>query len=152
MITTRYARNNSPTLKAYDASRPNVNLFYLDANNQYGWAMSQQLPTHGFRSLQPDEIEALAVVVELSDDAEDGYIWIHMDTYGCIWMHMDTYGCIWIHMDTYGCIWIHMDAYGCIWMKMDTYGCIWIHMDTYGYIWMKMDTYGCIWIHMDTYG
>ena len=36
--------------------------------------MSQPLPTHGFRFLQPDEIEALAVVGELSDDAEDGYI------------------------------------------------------------------------------
>ena len=37
--------------------------------------MSQQLPTHGFRFLQPDEIETLAVEVgELSNDAEDGYI------------------------------------------------------------------------------
>ena len=76
MITTRYARTNVPTLPAYDASRPNVNLIYLNANNLYGWAMSQPLPTDGFRFLQPDEIEALAlkVVGELSDDAEDGYI------------------------------------------------------------------------------
>ena len=36
--------------------------------------MSQPLPTGGFRFLQPDEIEALAPVGELSDDAEDGYI------------------------------------------------------------------------------
>ena len=35
--------------------------------------MSQQLLTHGFRFLQPDDIEALTVG-ELSDDAEDGYI------------------------------------------------------------------------------
>ena len=76
MITTRYARANAPTLPAYDASRPNVNLIYLDANNLYGWAMPQPLPIHGFRFLQPGEIEALAVEVgELSDDAaEDGYI------------------------------------------------------------------------------
>ena len=73
MITTRYARANAPTLPAYDASRPNVNLIYLDANNLYGWAMSQPLPAHGFRFLQPDEIEALTVWV-LSDDAKDGYI------------------------------------------------------------------------------
>ena len=74
MITTRYARANAPTPPAYDASRPNVNLIYLDANNLYGWAMSQPLPTHGFRFLQHDEIEALAVEVgELSDDADDGY-------------------------------------------------------------------------------
>ena len=35
--------------------------------------MSQLLPTHGFRFLQTDEIEALTMG-ELSDDAEDGYI------------------------------------------------------------------------------
>ena len=74
MITTRYARANSPTLPAYDASRPRVNPIYLDANNLHGWAMSQPLPTHGFRFLQPDEIGALIEVGELSDDAEDGYI------------------------------------------------------------------------------
>ena len=74
MITTRYARANAPTPPAYDASRPRVNLFYLDANNLYGSAMSQPLPSCGFRFLQPDEIEALSGVVELSDDAEDGYI------------------------------------------------------------------------------
>ena len=75
MITTRYAQANSPTLPGYDASRPHANLIYLVANNLYGWAMSQPLPTGGFRFLQPDEVEALAPVGELSDDAEDGYIY-----------------------------------------------------------------------------
>ena len=37
--------------------------------------MSQTLPTGGFRFLQPDEVEALAPVGELSDDAEDGNIY-----------------------------------------------------------------------------
>ena len=48
MITTRYARANVPTVPEYDDSLPNQNLIYLDANNLYGWAMSQPLPTHGF--------------------------------------------------------------------------------------------------------
>ena len=74
MTTTMYARANTPTLPVYDASRPHVNLIYLDANILYGWAMSQPLASCGFRFLQPDEIEALAGVWELSDDAEDGYI------------------------------------------------------------------------------
>ena len=73
MITTRYGLANAPTLTAYDASHPNVNLVYLDANNLYGWAMSQPLPTHRFRFRQPDEIEA-QTVVELGNNAEDGYI------------------------------------------------------------------------------
>ena len=37
--------------------------------------MSQPLPTDGFRFLQPEMIEAMAPVGELSDDAEDGYIY-----------------------------------------------------------------------------
>ena len=73
MITTRYARANPHILLAYETSRPNVSLIYLDAKNLYGWAMSQPLPTQGLRFLQPHEIEALTVG-ELSDDAEDGYI------------------------------------------------------------------------------
>ena len=36
--------------------------------------MSQPLPICGFRFLQPNETEALGEVGELSDDAEDGYI------------------------------------------------------------------------------
>ena len=34
--------------------------------------MSKSLPTHGFRFLQQDEIDMLKLI-ELSDDAEDGY-------------------------------------------------------------------------------
>ena len=34
-----------------------------------------QCPTSGFRFLQPDEIKTLAPVWELSNDAEDGYIY-----------------------------------------------------------------------------
>ena len=37
-------------------------LQYLDANNLYGWVMSQSLPTGGFRwvSIEPNEIDKLA--------------------------------------------------------------------------------------------
>ena len=52
MICTCHARANSPFFPdTYDVSLPNQNIIYLDANNLYGWAMSQSLHTHGFRSL-----------------------------------------------------------------------------------------------------
>ena len=74
MISTRNAQANSPSFPdTYDSSLPNQNPIYLDANNLYWWAMSQSLPTHGFRFLKQDEISALKLQ-ELSDDAEDGYI------------------------------------------------------------------------------
>ena len=75
MITTRYVQTNVPTLPGYDDSRPHTYFIYLDAHNLYGRAMIQPFPTDGFRFLQPDEIEALASVGELSDDAADGYIY-----------------------------------------------------------------------------
>ena len=52
---------------------PKQYLIYLDSNNLYGWAMSQFLPTHGFRFLQQGEISALKLQ-DLPDDGEDGYI------------------------------------------------------------------------------
>ena len=49
VISTRYARaNNTSFPGTYDAHLPRQDLIYLDANNLYGWAMSQFLPTHGF--------------------------------------------------------------------------------------------------------
>ena len=74
MISTRHAQTNNPSLPdMYDSSLPNQNLNYLDANILYGWAMSQSLPTHVLRFLQQEIISPLKLQ-ELSDDAEDGYI------------------------------------------------------------------------------
>ena len=74
MISTRHAQANNPSFPdIYDANLPRQDLIYLDANNLYGWAMSQFLPTHGFRFLQPEESSALRLQ-DLSDEGENGYI------------------------------------------------------------------------------
>ena len=75
MISTRYARaNNRSFSSTYDDKLPRQDLIYLDVNNLYGCAMSQFLPTHGFRLLSSDEITALELE-NLRDDSEDGYIY-----------------------------------------------------------------------------
>ena len=74
MISTRHAQANNPSFPdTYDASLPRQDLIYLDANNLYGWAMSQFLSTHGFRFLQKEEISTLKLQ-DLSHDDEDCYI------------------------------------------------------------------------------
>ena len=47
-ISKRYAEANNKYMKDYNPDEESTYIQYLDANNLYGWAMSQQLPTHGF--------------------------------------------------------------------------------------------------------
>lgn len=54
-------------------SERNTYLIYLDANNLYGWSMSQPLPTHGFRWLSEEEINAFNVQ-HVAENSEEGYI------------------------------------------------------------------------------
>jgi hypothetical protein len=73
MISKRYAKANNPHLNDYDPEQPSNYLMYLDANNLYGWAMSQPLPTHDFCWLTPEEKENLDVNA-ISQDGDTGYV------------------------------------------------------------------------------
>ena len=48
-ISKRYAEANNKYMEDYDSDKPSTYIQYLDANNLYGWAMSQSLPTDGFK-------------------------------------------------------------------------------------------------------
>ena len=47
-IANRYSNANNKYMKTYDENAPSKYIMYLDANNLYGWAMSNYLPTGGF--------------------------------------------------------------------------------------------------------
>ena len=73
VITKRYAKANHKDVPDYDAEKPSNHLIYLDANNLYGWAMSQYLPTHDFQWLSEEDIRHLDVDA-VPDCGETGYV------------------------------------------------------------------------------
>ena len=58
-ISKRYAEANNKYMKGYDENKPSTYIQYLDADNLYGWAMSQKLPTDGFRWIDINKKEVI---------------------------------------------------------------------------------------------
>ena len=71
-IANRYGKANK-YMKKYNEKAPSKYIMYLDANNLYGWAVSQYLPTGGFKWLKQTEIDKLDLD-KYEDDSENGLI------------------------------------------------------------------------------
>ena len=62
--THRYAKANSKHMKNYNKNIESSYMKYLDANNLYGWGMSQKRPTNGFKWVkQKKSLKALKKVL-----------------------------------------------------------------------------------------
>ena len=48
----RHAKSNNKYMENYAKNFKSSYLKYLDANNLYGWTMSQKLPVNGFRRIK----------------------------------------------------------------------------------------------------
>ena len=56
-IANRFGEANNKYMKTYNEKLPTKYIMYLDANNLYGWAMSQYLPTGNFKWLSQKQIK-----------------------------------------------------------------------------------------------
>ena len=72
-IANRYGKANNVYMKKYDEKASSKYIMYLDANNLYGWAMSQYLPTGGFRWMTDEQISNLDIA-KYNEDSKKGLI------------------------------------------------------------------------------
>ena len=55
-IAKRNSKANNKYMKNYDNTKKSVYVMYFDANNLYGWSMTQYLPYDGFKWMTEEEI------------------------------------------------------------------------------------------------
>ena len=72
-IANRYGKSNNKYMKTYDKKAPSKYIMYLDANNLYGWAMSQYLPTGGFKWMTEKQIDKIDLA-KYKKDSKKGLI------------------------------------------------------------------------------
>ena len=70
--TKRHNKANNKYMEYYDSGKESKYITYLDANNLYGWAMSQYLPYSGSKWLNQKEISNL--LNSVSENSSIGYI------------------------------------------------------------------------------
>ena len=72
-IAMRYSKANNKYMKCYNSSKESKYITYLDANNLYGWAMTQYLPYGEFKWLSEKEIDEFDLKL-VKENSSTGYI------------------------------------------------------------------------------
>ena len=72
-IANRYGKANNKYMKEYNENEPSKYLMYLDANNLYGWAMSQYLLYGSFKWLSNEELNNIDLG-KYKENSNDGLI------------------------------------------------------------------------------
>ena len=72
-ISKRHCKANNKYMEYSDISKESKYITYLDANNLYGWEMSQYLPYSGFKWLNQKEIDRFDVN-STDENSSVGYI------------------------------------------------------------------------------
>ena len=69
----RYAKTNNKYMNNYDKSIESSYLMYLDANNLYGWAISQKLPGNGFKCAEKLSKFNERFIKSYNENSDKGY-------------------------------------------------------------------------------
>src|SRR5258708_31294728 len=74
VITHRKGEANNKYLKVCDKDKESKYITYLDANNLYGWAMSQYLPYRGIKWIDPKEFDMKYYMTNMKEDSDISHI------------------------------------------------------------------------------
>ena len=74
--TYRYAKANNKYMKNHDKNKESSYLQYLDANNLYGWAMSQKLPVDDFKGVDDLSIFTEDFIKNYDEESDIGYLFV----------------------------------------------------------------------------
>lgn len=66
-IASRHGEANNKYMTVYDSSKSSKYIMYLDANNLHGFAVSQCLPTVGFKWMNKEQIEKVILAACVVD-------------------------------------------------------------------------------------
>ena len=69
----RYAKANNKYMKKYDKNTTSSHLMYLDANNLYGWTMSETLPVNGFKGVKKFSKFDERFIKNYDENSDKGY-------------------------------------------------------------------------------
>ena len=70
----KHAKANNKYMKNYDKNEESSYIQYLDANNLYGWAMSQKLPVNGFKWIEDTSEMNEEFIKNYDENNDKGYI------------------------------------------------------------------------------
>ena len=70
----RYAKANNKYMNNYDKNEESSYIQYLDANNLYGWAMSQKLPVNNFKWVEDTLRINEEFIKNYNENSNKGYI------------------------------------------------------------------------------
>ena len=73
--THRYAKANNKYIKNYNEDIESSYIQYLDANNLYGWAMSQKLPVNDFKWVKQEDLSQFSedIIKSYDESSNTGY-------------------------------------------------------------------------------
>src|SRR5436190_19020355 len=71
----RFSEPNNKYFDTFDPDKPSTYLYYIDANNLYGWAMSKPLPYGDLEWVKEEDLDELKNnILDLKEDDEIGFM------------------------------------------------------------------------------